>query len=194
MNKFQLEVLQMNRNNFFTYETVKFTDVYNDATEFLKDYSEVGIPTTISVENATTLFYLLYAKYGNSTISFTDVTQFKYNVFSTIFMYGPTWEERLKLQKKLRELSDEEIMQGSKAIYNNALNPGTAPSTNDLEELNFINSQNTTNYKKSKMEAIAFKWDLLATDVTSEFLNKFKSLFRKILDPQNATLFDIPID
>lgn len=177
------------KNNFFKYDSPTFTEVWNNVDDFLNDYNDVGIPTKISQENVTTLFYLLYAKYGNSTIAFTDVGQFKYNVMSIIFMYGPTWEERLSLQEKLRNLSDEEIAQGSKAIYNQALNPGTAPTTANLEELNFINSQNTTNYKKGKMEAIALKWDLLATDVTNKFLTKFKPLFRKILDPLNGVKF-----
>lgn len=176
-------------NNFFKYDSPIFTQVWCNIDDFLNDYNNIGIPAKISQENATTLFYLLYAKYGNSTIAFTDVEQFKYNVMSTIFMYGPTWEERLLLQEKLRDLSDEDIAQGGKAIYNSALNPGTAPGTSDLEELNFINSQNTTNYKKSKMEAIALKWDLLATDVTNDFLTKFKPLFRKILDPLNGVQF-----
>lgn len=176
-------------NNFFKYDSPIFTEVWDNVDDFLEDYNDIGIPAKISQEKVTTLFYLLYAKYGNSTIAFTDVEQFKYNIMSTIFMYGPTWEERLLLQEKLRGLSDEEIMQGSKAIYNSALNPGTTPSTSDLEELNFINSQNTTNYKKSKMEAIALKWDLLATDVTNDFLTKFKPLFRKILDPLNGVQF-----
>ena len=40
--------------------------------------------------NATTLYYLLYARYGNSHIVNTDENQFTYKLFSTIFMYGPT--------------------------------------------------------------------------------------------------------
>ena len=181
-------------NNFFTYDTVKFTDVFNSSTAFLSDYKDNGIPATIGDENATTLFYLLYARYGNSTIAFTDVTQFKYNVFSLIYMYGPTWEERLKLQDKLRKLTDTDIEQGGKAIYNSAANPSTSPSTSALTELPYINNQNTTNYKKSKIEGIALKWDLLATDVTAEFLSKFKPLFRKILDPGKAVLFSTTVE
>lgn len=176
-------------NNFFKYNNPIFTEVWDNAEGFLADYKNNGIPAKISDENATTLFYFLYSRYGNSTIAFTDVEQFKYNVFSIIFMYGPTWEERLSLQEKIRNLTDDEIIQGAKAIYNSALNPGTEPSTQDLEELNFINQQNTTNYKKSKIEAIALKWNLLSTDVTQKFITKFKPLFRKILDPMNGVTF-----
>lgn len=128
--------------------------------------------------NATTLFYLLYAKYGNNPIANRDVNQFKYKVFSIIFQYGPTWSKRVEIQEKLRALSEDDLIKGSKAIYNSAQNPSTKPSTSSLEELEYINAQNTTNYKKSKMDAYTQLWDLLATDVTSEFLNKFKNLFK----------------
>lgn len=177
------------KNNFFVYDYKSFCDVWGDVNSFLSDWNAGKIPKKISQDSATTLYYLLYSRYGNSTIAFDDENQFKYSVFSIMFMYGPTWEERLSLQEKIRNLTDAEIQQGSKAIYNSALNPATAPSTGSLEELNYISSQNTTNYKKSRMEAIALKWDLLHTDVTSEFLAKFQSLFMKILSPNQTQVY-----
>lgn len=90
------------------YDTKLFTEVWDTAGEFLADYQSVGIPATISILNAQTLYYLLYARYGNSPIANYDEEQFKYKVFSIIFQYGPTWEKRLSVQKTLRdmELSD----------------------------------------------------------------------------------------
>lgn len=176
-------------NNFFTYDTVKFYDVYKDASSFLNDYKNNGVPQLLkNDETVNTIFYLLYARYGNSTIAFTDTNQFKYNIFTTIFMYGPTWEEKLALQKKLRELTDEEIMVGGKAVYNSAQNPSN--SNPGAEELDFINSQNVTHYKKSKLEGISLKWELLENDVTNEFLTKFKPLFRAILSPDKPLLYE----
>lgn len=169
---------------FQSFYNFKFTDIYKDVDEFLADYNNNGIPTIISQESATTLFYLLYARYGNSTLSNSDTNQFKYKLFSIIWQYGGTWEKRLEIQKKLRELSLEdgsEIYKGGKAIYNTALNPETLPSTGDLEEINFINSQNTTNYKKSKLEGLSFLNELLETDVSNEFLNHFQKLFIQII-------------
>lgn len=180
----------MLQNNYFTYsDTPQFTDIWQSAEQFLTDYHNQDIKQVMTDEYVETLFYLLYSRYGNSNIAFTDTTQFKYNVYSIMFMYGPTWEERVKLQEKLRNLSDDEIRQGSKAIYNSSLNPGTQAVVNEDGEINFLNSQNTTNYKKSKLEGIALKWDMLATDVTSEFLNRFSKLFIKILGPVKAVTF-----
>lgn len=171
------------------YSTELFTDVWEAVEDFMKDYQNVGIPTSISTVSAQTLYYLLYAKYGNNPIANRDINQFKYKVFATIYEYGPTWEKRLAIQKKLRDLSDDDLIKGSKAIYNSALNPSTAPSTATLEELDYINSQNTTNYKKSKMEAYAQLWDLLATDVTTEFINRFRVCFKQFVAPERPLVY-----
>lgn len=172
------------QSKFSTFYNYKFTDVYGDVETFLNDYKNNGITPVISDDNAKTLYYLLYANYGNSTLSNSDTNQFKYKMWGIIFQYGGTWEKRLEIQKKLRELStddDSEIYKGGKAIYNSALNPETEPSTNSLEELSYINSQNTTLYKKSKLEGLSLLNELLETDVTKEFINKFRDLFIKII-------------
>lgn len=176
------------------YSTELFTDVWEAVEDFMEDYQNVGIPTSISTVSAQTLYYLLYAKYGNNPIANRDINQFKYKVFATIYEYGPTWEKRLAIQKKLRDLSDDDLIKGSKAIYNSALNPSTAPSTATLEELEYINSQNTTNYKKSKMEAYAQLWDLLSTDVTTEFINRFRVCFKQFVAPERPLIYVTEVD
>lgn len=104
-------------------------------------------------------------------------------------MYGPTWSKRLDIQEKLRGLTEDELMHGSKAIHNQAFNPGTAPSTQTLEELTAINQQATTNHKKSKIQAYVDLYDVLATDVTKEFIDKFARFFIKILAPDYPLLY-----
>ena len=135
------------------YDTKLFNEIWESVNDFCYDYQHVGIPTTISVQSAMTLYYLLYAKYGNNPLANYDENQFKYKVFSIIYSYGPTWEKKLSIQTRLRSLSEDDLIKGSKAIYNTALNPSDAPGTGTLEELDYINSQNTTNYKRSVMEA-----------------------------------------
>lgn len=169
----------MLNNNFLygNYRTKKFTDIYPKVSEFIKDYQTNGIPTTISETSITTLFYLLYARYGNDHISSSDENRFKYNLFSIVFSKGPTWEKLLDVQNKVRNLSEEDLLLGSKAIYNQALNPSTAPSTSTLEELPFIDQQNTTSYKRNKVEAYSLLMEILKSDVTTPFINAFQQLF-----------------
>ena len=171
------------------YDTKLFTEIWEEVNDFCYDYQHVGIPTTISVANAMTLYYLLYAKYGNNPIANLDEEQFKYKVFAIIFQYGPAWEKRLAIQTALRGLTESDLLAGSKAIYNTAMNPSTAPSTASLEELDYINSQNTTNYKKSKMDAYAQLWELISTDVTTEFLSKFRTCFKTFVQPEKTWIY-----
>lgn len=166
------------------FRTRTFTDIFDAYEKFKETYDTNGIPTTLDDTSLKTLYYLLYARYGNAHIASSDENQFKYKVFSTIFMYGPAWQKRLDIQKKLIELGDDEILVGATAIYNNALNPGTTPSTQTLEELDYINQQNVTKYKKSKLEAYAILEELIKTDVTEAFIGKFKKLFITIVEPE----------
>lgn len=173
----------MTCNLFGNYLTKKFTDIWDSADKFIQEYSTSKL-VSISNDDATTLYYLLYARYGNSSIANADENQFKYKVFSTIFMYGPTWVKRLDIQEKLRGLTEDEILLGTKQILNHSLNPSTKPSTKDLEELPTIDSQNTAHYKKGKLDAYSDLMALLETDVTAYFLDRFKPLFLTIVEPQ----------
>lgn len=179
------------------FDTVRFTQIWNNVNDFISDYTNNssdfinGIPQKITTENATTLFYLLYARYGNNPISNFDITQWKYKLFSIIFQYGPAWEKRLAIQDRLKQLTeaDPEFRKGSKAIYNQAMNPATEPSTATLEELTYINQQNTTNYNKSLMDAYAQLWGLLDTDVTEDFLKRFQKLFKQFVMPEKPLIY-----
>ena len=177
------ETLPNGSSLYGNFRTRTFADIYTTFEDFNKDYTSNGIPGSLSAVNLKTLYYLLYARYGNSNIASSDENQFKYKVFSTIFMYGPAWQKRLEIQKNLMDLDEEDIIKGTTAIHNNALNPSTAPSTQALEELNYISSQNTTKYKKSKIEGYATLYALIETDVTEEFIGKFKKLFITIVEP-----------
>ena len=195
---------------FPQYDTKLMTEVWSQASEFLTDYQNAGIPTTISVQNATTLYYLLYARYGNTPIANYDENQWKYKMFSIIFQYGPTWEKRLDVQNTLRGLQISDLIDNgsfkelfshsasetssktssdnntrtlnttekntgtstlantgtdttnstgtqsvahtgtvgtsgeTEDIKNHAYNPGTAPAQNAYSPLNYINEQNAT--------------------------------------------------
>lgn len=176
------------------YSTEKFSDIYEKVSEFLSDYHNIGITPVISDSNASLLFYLLYGRYGNNPIANMDITQWKYKIFSVVFQYGPTWEKRLDIQAKLRGLSDDEILIGSKAIYNHAFNPSVAPSTQNMTELPYINDQNTTNFKRSKLDAYTLLLELLETDVTEEFIDKFRPCFKQFVRPEKPLLFVTEVD
>ena len=171
-----------------TKNRMTFTDVWDNAADFLTEYKASPYYDTtnfkIDDSSVTTTFYLLYNKYGNTEIINNDLNQFKFKLFGTIMQYGPSWEQKVKIQAKIRSLGlddTSEIYKGSKAIYNHAFNPETTPSTGDLEEINYINDQNTTSYKKSKLEGLAMLVESLKDDVTSSYVDKFRKLFKQVI-------------
>ena len=183
------------------YNTMTFAQVWDDSDVFKEEYLASPLATanetihhgeTVGTgndaitypDNVELLFALLYAKYGNNPIANGDVNQFKFKVFSTIFKYGPAWEKKLEIQANLRQLNADEIKLGSKAIYNHAFNDASAPGTDALEEIQYINDQNTTKYQKSPIEGYMALWDALSIDITESFINKFKVCFKQFVSPE----------
>ena len=180
-----------NCSYYGSYRTRTYSEIFPDFDTFKVEYLSSQIPNLLASEQTIqTIYYLLYARYANSHIASSDENRFRYALFSKIFMYAPSWEKRLDIQAKVRALSESDIITGGKAIYNTSLNPGGSPSSNSLEELPTINQQNTTNYKKSKLEAYAILNQLIETDVTESFLIKFKKLFIQVLAPDNNLWYE----
>lgn len=181
-----------------SFRTRTFADIFGSSEELVEAYNEFPPSSkyngSLSQTEIETIYYLLYAKYGNSHIAYTDENQFKYALYSIIWQYAPTWKKRLDIQDKIRGLSEDELRSGARAIYNHAFNPSTAPSTSTMEELLTINDQNTTNYKKSKLEAYGILWELLKTDVTDTFLTKFKKLFIVVTAPDYPLYYTTEVE
>lgn len=166
-------------------QTKTFNQIWNNYTTFKTDFSTSPFNGIITEPNLEILYYLLYAKFGNSFITNLDENQWKFKVFSTIWKYGPTWEKKIEIQAELKglDIKSKDFLKGARAIYNKALNPETNPTTAALEELTYINEQTATNYEKSKMDALTQLWSLIVTDVTDRFLERFAPLFKKIWNP-----------
>lgn len=178
------------------YSTKTFSQVYSSYEEFKKDYDDLIVLVSGGVQplteaNVKATFYLMFARYGNNPIVNFDVTQFKMKLMSVIATYGPVWEKKKAIQKSLRDLTEDDLLQGAKQIYNHAFNPSTEPTTQELEELTHINDQNVTNNKKAKMEAYSILWANLHVDATDEYLNKFKNCFSRFVGDQCPILFEV---
>ena len=92
-------------------------------------------------------------------------------------------------------------------INNHAFNPSTAPTTQTTNELDYIDQQqvakgsNTSTISgtdsqttgqvvtKSKMDAYAQLWDLVATDVTNDYIAKFKNCFKQFVAPERRMIY-----
>lgn len=179
-----------------TYRNVKFCDVFPDSQSFVTAYSGSQLPLTdyfVASDDPIipAVYYLLYGRYGNSTIATSDLKQFEYKLFTVIFMYGPTWLKRLELQKNIQGLDLDDLTVTDKTVANAAYNNASPLSTPDAE-LEKINNQSVSFYKRGKLEAYTAQWSMLETDVTEEFLHKFEKLFLQFVAPEGAALYYIP--
>lgn len=186
--------------NIGSYRTRTFSDIFPDVGTFVQFYNQCGIPkmlkTSEEYENwsINTIYVLLMAEFANSHIKSSAENQFKLRVMVTIFEYGETWQRDMYLQKKLLDMSDVEILEGSKAVYNRALNPENTPSTNALEELTYINEQNTTNYRKNRPDAFNEIRNSLKPSTTKYFIDKFRPLFVSVAYPDKPLIYSVMED
>lgn len=139
----------------------------------------------------TTLYYLLWARYASNHINSDYPQQWKMKLMMTVFEYGPTWSKRLEIQEKVRNMSDDEIQKGTIMTYNTAMNPDGAPTTETWETLKGINSQNKNLYQRGKLDSYAYIDQILKTDVTREFIEKFKRYFDIMASPGGQLDYDL---
>lgn len=176
----------MSRMIFRPYTTMTFAEIWEDYNAFATDYASLitGFSATspITADSLKATYYLLVAKCGNNPIANSDVGQFKMKVVATIYMYGPLWEKKQNIQNTIRGFSETDLITGAKQIYNHAFNPSSAPATTSLDEITYINDQNTANHKKSKMEAYSILWSILHAEHTKEYIDKFKNCFAVFVD------------
>lgn len=186
----------MNNTIFQNFNNVTFSDLWSTQEEFVNAYKVVGFPQTFTNSDGTTgtyvsdedlrfIWLLLIGRFADSTIKpYNTYGAFQVRFMSRVWQHAPAFLKNLEIQNKLRSLSIDsgsEIYDGSKAIYNNALNPGTAPGTDTDQELSYINQQNVTKHKRSKLEGLAMLTDLLKNDVTEQFLKRFDDFFKTII-------------
>lgn len=174
------------------YRNEKFSDVFPDYATFLAEYEGCGLPTNIrhadpvspsTDENSLkTLYLLLVGRFMSSTIASDTVEQFKIKLFSIIYEYGPNWEKQLDYQKKIRAMTDDDILTSSTVRHYHGFNPTSEFTIG--QDVNFVNEQNTQLYKKNKGEAYALADGLLDSSITENFLRKFKKLFLSIVNPE----------
>ena len=134
------------------YETKTFCDVWDEAEAFTDDLADSPFADVLTSANQTLLYYLLYAKYGNSPIANRDENQFKYKVFGTIFQYGPTWQKRLSIQETLRGLTEQQLLAGELETLTGADLTNGSRDTSDSGSRNEASSGNTLTDSKTDVE------------------------------------------
>ena len=168
----------MSQELFTQQYTKTFSQIFPSYEAFEADKTLIGLPETLQEPGfLKTIYILLMGEYASSSIMNMSESQFRIRFWSRVMSYGGQYERELKMQQKLLNMSDDELQVSSKVIYNSAFNPSTEPSTDTMYELPTINQQNTTNHKRSLLDAYSFLEELLDDNITKKFVRRFNDLF-----------------
>lgn len=160
-----------------------FSEIYNDADTFYKESNAYGFTQEIDEDSTKKVFYLLTARYGDCvTTGYTNEARWKMKLFSILWEYGPQWVRIMSVRTSLNALTEDEAKKGTTVLVNHARNPQNKPTN---EELEYVDDQNTTKYRKSRMEALELMDEAAKSNGTNEFLARFKVLFNPVLMPSD---------
>ena len=169
------------------YDTKLLSQIWSNAASFVADYNsyEAAINNINKIDEAYVAFtwQLVCSKYANTPIRSNSESQFRLSFFGIMASEAPTWVRRLEIQKSLRELTDDQLSAGDIQISNSASNPDEEPTTNTLDELTYVNHQNTQRQKRSKLTGLALLDGLLQNDLCESYVRKFSVLFKRVYVP-----------
>lgn len=177
----------MNSTHYYNVGRTRiFSEIFPRVEDFVEAYQNCGIPTTITDDNVKTLYYLLLGKYGNSHIASSDENTFKLRLFTIVFSSGLVWSQKLQIQQRLAQLSDEELFTTVQTIYNRAQNPNEETTPDTI--LDYISSQDVNKQVNGKLGGLMQYYESFK-NCTDTFISKFKSLFMVILAPESPLLY-----
>ena len=174
------------------YDTKSFAEIipdYDSFKELFDNEFDSYAKDCITATSLNKLYWLLYARYADNPIANRSETRFKARLVAITFQKAPTWERKLGVQASLRGLTEDELQTGARTIFNRALHDETPPGTNTDTELTYINSQDVSKLKRSKLDAYSYLMDVLKTDVTEELISSYAKLFSKFVTPNITRIY-----
>lgn len=179
------EAQKMNYNAAYVggYRTRSFSEIYPDFATFQTAYKKGAFPDMLLTGTGyanfglSTIYALLMARYFESHISTDSEDAFELQLMSRIFQHGQAWQKEMYLQQKLIGMTDADILDGGKIVYNHAEHPDTPPTTDTLDELTYISDQNVTKYKKYAPDAWGQVTAGIDSGICKRFTDKFRDLF-----------------
>lgn len=175
------------------YNTKTFSQILPDFASFKKLFDEdfdQYAKDCITSTSLNKLYWILYSRYADNPIVNLSEERFKAKLVAITFQKAPTWEKKLQVQTTLRGLTEAELMAGAKTILNRANHPEIEPGTDTDTELTYINAQDVSKLKRSKLDAYSYLMDVLRNDVTEELIQSYAKLFSKFVSPTVTRIYE----
>lgn len=183
-----------------------FLDVWPTVQDMASDYEQnfqdliylngeyVGEDTFLSDTAATVVwtkfFSCMEGRHGADEVVYDPnigdgLLRWKLKFLTIINNHGLEFVEKIKLQARIRAMTDEELMESGLDVNTIAYNPAQAPTATftdtDIEKVETINTQTAKRGKRSIADAMILRERLLSFDYWEDFLRLFDPLFKKIL-------------
>lgn len=170
MSKTFLEVYPT-ANDLYTAYTGEDTPHY-----IADDYKDV-----VESEFKNEVYNVLYGYYASRHITANEKgeTQWKSRFLTAIGIFTPAYKRKLKIQKDLRTLSEDELRDTGKTVTNISSYPGDVLETED-EQLKSVDNQQRTGVIKGKVDAYGQLNAILKDDVVSAYVNRFNKFFTSV--------------
>lgn len=163
------------------YATKVFRDVFPDYETFKEYYLNSGLSDgEEDVPNKKT-FTLILFEYSDSHLCLSEES-FKQKFSNDIYTFYKEFERTTKSIDELMNLTDQEIAKGDILVTNYADIPENESST-DIEEVDFITSQQKMINKKGILQVKKEQLSNKRVYTVKTFLNRFRHLFIKIISP-----------
>lgn len=131
-------------------------------------------------------YLALVGRYGSSHIRYHNRYQFMAQFFTLYIEAQERLLSKIKINKRLRNLTEEEALTGSKIITNNATNPDTSPATDAYEPLPYVNSQSAQKERLGEVKGLYGWKHSVGGQAYIEFVDTFKQLFRIVLQEEET--------
>lgn len=189
-----------------------FLDIYPTFIDMAKDgntyFQEIKFNPTTKEYEATNIFFedkasdaiwnnfhsAMAGRHGADEILYDEnietggvngLQRWKLKFFTIINNHGEEFVQKIKLQARIRAMTDSELMDSGLDVNSVAYNPAQAPSETfkdtDIGKVETINSQTARGGRRSLADAILLRERLLSFDYWEGFLRLFDPLFKKIL-------------
>lgn len=154
-----------------------FTEVFLDLAAL--NLRKAAINSTIPDMNNEE-WVALMGRYAGSHIRFTNVVQFEYAFFTVLRENQERLRTKLLANTALRELSEDEALDGEQVVANVSANPDSAPATDAFAPLQTVTQQNAQKAKLGKVQGL-YNWKhSVGGQAYNEYLDGFKMLFRVV--------------
>lgn len=163
------------------YNTRLFKNIFPDYDTFSSWYKSTGLSDETEDVPSKKTFTIIAFEFNDSHVAYSPES-FKQKFAIVLYTNYREFEQTTKAISDLMSLTDEEIRRAGEVVTNIADIPETASST-DIDEVDFVSNQqkmiNIKGMAQVKREQLGNK----RAFTVKSFLNKFRSLFIKIIPP-----------